>query len=106
MCPICWRLNPLSQYYAVRKADNAALCVPAFANVTRTIGFTAAYVDPSSGIQPVVVNGSNISAAASNLSLSFDGNGRAPLTVRYNDAGQRSLSAIQVAQAQVIVACC
>lgn len=78
---------------AVRKADNAALCVPAFANVTRTIGFTAAYVDPSSGIQPVVVNGSNISAAASNLSLSFDGNGRAPLTVRYNDAGQRSLSA-------------
>lgn len=78
---------------AVRKADNAALCVPAFANVTRTIGFTAAYVDPNSGTQPVVVNGSNISAAVSNLSLSFDGNGRAPLTVRYNDAGQISLSA-------------
>ncbi|CAN7340035.1 MSHA biogenesis protein MshQ [Pseudomonas sp. LjRoot71] len=78
---------------AVRKADNAALCVPAFANVTRTIGFTAAYVEPNSGTQPVVVNGSNISAAVTNLSLSFDGNGRAPLTVRYNDAGQRSLSA-------------
>ncbi len=41
----------------------------------------------------MVVNGSNISAAVSNLSLSFDGNGRAPLTVRYNDAGQISLSA-------------
>jgi MSHA biogenesis protein MshQ len=78
---------------AVRKADNAASCVPAFAGVTRTIGFTAAYVDPNSGTQPVVVNGSSISAAVTNLSLSFDGNGRAPLTVRYNDAGQRSLSA-------------
>ncbi len=32
---------------AVRKADNAALCVPAFANVTRTIGFTAAMLTPT-----------------------------------------------------------
>lgn len=78
---------------AVRKADNALQCVPAFANVTRSVSFTSAYSNPSSGTQPVVVNGSNVGAAAVSLNLNFDATGTAPLTVRYDDAGEMKLSA-------------
>lgn len=78
---------------AVRKADNALQCVPAFANVTRSVSFTSAYSNPGSGTQPVVVNGSNVGAAAVSLNLNFDANGTAPLTVRYDDAGEMKLSA-------------
>lgn len=75
---------------AVRKADNALLCVPAFANVSRSISFTSAYSNPATGTKPVVVNGSNLNAS---ISLAFDANGTAPLTVRYDDAGLMSLTA-------------
>lgn len=78
---------------AVRKADNALQCVPAFANVTRSVSFTSAYSNPGSGTQPVVVNGSNVGAAAVSLNLNFDATGTAPLTVRYDDAGEMKLSA-------------
>ena len=40
---------------AVRKADNSAICVPGFANVSRGIRFNASYSDPSSGTKSVVV---------------------------------------------------
>ena len=78
---------------AVRKADNALQCVPAFANVTRSVSFTSAYSNPGSGTQPVVVNGSNVGAAAVSLNLNFDATGTAPLSVRYDDAGRMTLSA-------------
>lgn len=78
---------------AVRKADNTLQCVPAFANVTRRVSFTSAYANPATGTQPVVVNGSNVAAAAVNLDLDFDATGTAPLTVRYDDAGQMNLAA-------------
>ncbi|WP_394560392.1 DUF6701 domain-containing protein [Aquipseudomonas alcaligenes] len=78
---------------AVRKSDNALQCVPAFASVTRSISFTSAYTNPASGTQPVVVNGSNVTATPVSLNLSFDATGTAPLTVRYDDAGQMNLSA-------------
>lgn len=90
---------------AVRKADNSAICVPGFANVSRGIRFNASYSDPSSGTKSVVVNNSSVttttSAAAATatpttLNLDFDANGRAPLSVRYNDAGQMNLNASYV----------
>ena len=78
---------------AVRKSDNALQCVPAFANVTRNVSFTSAYVNPVTGTQPVVVNSTSVGSTAVSLALAFDGTGTAPLTVRYDDAGQMSLAA-------------
>ncbi|MBT9528778.1 MAG: hypothetical protein IV111_01250, partial [Pseudomonas sp.] len=78
---------------AVRKSDDALLCVPAFANVTRSVSFTSAYSNPSSGTQPVVINGSEVRATPVSLDLNFDSAGTAPLSVRYDDAGEMQLRA-------------
>ncbi|HSX70535.1 MAG TPA: DUF6701 domain-containing protein [Pseudomonas sp.] len=78
---------------AVRKADNALQCVPAFANVTRNISFTSGYSNPTTGTQPVVVNNTNVRGTPVSVSLSFDATGTAPLTVRYDDAGEMKLTA-------------
>lgn len=78
---------------AVRKSDDALQCVPAFANVTRSVSFTSAYSNPNSGTQPVVVNGSDVRATPVNLDLNFDASGTAPLSVRYDDAGLMTLFA-------------
>jgi MSHA biogenesis protein MshQ len=88
---------------AIKKDDATQACVPGFANVTRRIGFTAAYTNPTLSVsagagvsvnQPIVVNGSNVThTATTSLDLAFDNNGSAPLTVRYNDAGQMALNA-------------
>ncbi|WP_137974777.1 DUF6701 domain-containing protein [Pseudomonas sp. F(2018)] len=78
---------------AVRSSDNALQCVPAFANVTRSVSFTSAYSNPTSGTQPVVVNGVNVGSTPVGLNLAFDANGTAPLTVRYDDAGLMTLNA-------------
>lgn len=78
---------------AVRKSDNALQCVPAFASVSRDVSFTSAYTNPSTGTQPVVVNGSEVRGTAVSVNLNFDASGTAPLTVRYDDAGQMTLNA-------------
>ena len=78
---------------AVRKADDALQCVPAFANVTRSVKFTSAYSNPTTGTQPVVVNGIDVRGTPVPVDLNFDATGTAPLTVRYNDAGQMKLTA-------------
>ncbi|MCQ4297062.1 MSHA biogenesis protein MshQ [Pseudomonas stutzeri] len=79
---------------AVRSSNNAQLCVPGFANVTRTLQFSSIYVDPASGTQPVVVNGTNVSTSPTGVALAFDTTGSASLAVRYDDAGQMRLTAI------------
>jgi MSHA biogenesis protein MshQ len=92
---------------AVRKADNAEVCVPGFANVTRDVRFNAVYSNPDAGTRSVIVNGTNIStttdadktsATPTTLSLTFDSIGRADpkLKVRYNDAGLMTLYASHV----------
>lgn len=79
---------------AVRKSDNSLSCTAAFASVSKTVNFNCAYSDPGTGSQPVVVGGSNISCgSATGVSLNFDVNGTAPLSVRYADVGQVSLTA-------------
>lgn len=78
---------------AVRKADNALQCVPAFAKVTRSVSFTSDYLNPSNGSKPVVINGTDVGDTPVSINLSFDATGTAPLTVRYDDAGQMKLTA-------------
>ncbi|MBC9252514.1 hypothetical protein A9179_19795 [Pseudomonas alcaligenes] len=87
---------------AIKKDDATQACVPGFASVTRTLSFTSGYSNPTlaastaAGVtanQPVVINGTNVTTSATSLSLAFDATGSAPLTVRYDDAGQMALSA-------------
>jgi MSHA biogenesis protein MshQ len=88
---------------AVRKSDNSALCVPAFASVGKSVTFTCAYQNPASGSLPIRVGGSalnagNSAAAACDatgraVSLAFDATGLANTTVQYADVGQVQLNA-------------
>lgn len=88
---------------AVRKADNSAACVPAFAGVTKALSFSCAYTNPSSGTLPVRVGGRALNAAnnaaaacdptGQSLSLAFDAGGTASTSVQYADVGQMLLSA-------------
>lgn len=86
---------------AVRKSDNSAVCVPAFANVQRSLSFSCSYADPSSGTLPVRLNNQALNASGSAaaacgtraLNASFDANGQASLNLMYADAGRISVSA-------------
>lgn len=88
---------------AVRSSDNATVCTPAFASVSKNVTFKCSYSNPSSGTRPVRVGGaalnaSNSSAAACDgggrvVSLSFNGSGVASTTAQYADVGQMGLTA-------------
>lgn len=80
---------------AAKTDDVTRRCVPAFASVTRNVGFWTTYVDPGTGTLPLAVNGSNIAGASPGTSsaLSFDAYGQARITLNYPDAGRISLSA-------------
>ena len=82
---------------AVRKSDNAAECVPAFANVTKSVNFWTSYDIPSSGSMATTLDGTAVSGnslAPTTLAMNFDGNGQASLPdLNYLDAGQKSLYA-------------
>lgn len=72
---------------AVRKDDTSQACVPAFANVSRTLNFSTSYQSPPIGTRSITVNGSSSAAP-----LSFNSNGVASVTVNYDDAGQVALN--------------
>lgn len=78
---------------AVKKSDTSQACVPGFASGTRTLKFSSSYLSPTSGTQSVIVNNTPVPAALTDLSLTFDASASAPLTVRYDDAGQMQLNA-------------
>lgn len=85
---------------AVRESDPGQACVPAFANVSRTVQFWSGYITPDATGRPVSmpleVNEQAVSlssASPSSRSLSFDGNGEALLRVNYADAGRVQLNA-------------
>lgn len=88
---------------AVRASDNALQCVPAFANVSRSVKFWSSYSTPNTGTLPlklgstaVSINGAALpgnSTVGTALTLSFDANGRATLPIQYDDAGQVLLKA-------------
>jgi MSHA biogenesis protein MshQ len=92
---------------AVRKADNAVVCTPAFANVSKTVRLRCAYLDPVagaiSGQVPVRINNNPLNAAANSgavcdavgadVSLTFNAAGVATPTLQYADVGKLNLSA-------------
>lgn len=86
---------------AVRKADNANICVPAFASVSKSVLMRCAYQNPASGTLPVVVNGTPLNptanvnaqcASANPVTLAFDAGGRATATFAYADVGQMDMT--------------
>jgi len=88
---------------AVKTADNALACVPAFASVAKNVTFKCAYTNPVSGTLPVRVNGIALNAAGSAaaacdasgkaVSLSFGATGVASTTFQYADVGNLNLTA-------------
>ncbi|MGL6619152.1 DUF6701 domain-containing protein [Aeromonas hydrophila] len=83
---------------AVKKSDVTKLCVPGFANQSKSVKFWSSYVSPASNIynSRVSVNNSVIGTSQGNataLSLSFDAQGQSSMTVTYPDAGQMQLDA-------------
>lgn len=91
---------------AVRQDDNSQACVPAFANVTRTVSFWSDFVAPSgtelSATPPVSVSGTAIGQSqgdATGLSLDFNAEGIARIDLTYPEAGQMQLNAHYVGSA-------
>ncbi|WP_201740846.1 LamG domain-containing protein [Rhodoferax sp. TS-BS-61-7] len=88
---------------AVKKSDSSAACVPAYANTSRSLSFTCAYTNPTTGTLPVRVGGSALNAANSAtsacdatgqaVSLAFNATGVATTSVQYADVGRVTLSA-------------
>ena len=92
---------------AVKKADNAVACIPAFQNVSKTIKLVCGYANPAASaysgrvavrINNTALNATNNAASAcdatgANLSLSFDATGTATPTLKYADVGQMTLVA-------------
>ena len=88
---------------AVKKADNSLVCVPAFANIAKTVNLKCAYSNPATGTLPVRVGGTALNAAGNaaaacdatgaNVSLNFDATGTATPSLQYADVGQMNLTA-------------
>jgi MSHA biogenesis protein MshQ len=88
---------------AVRSSNNATVCTPAFASVSKNVTFKCTYSNPVSGTKTVRVGGGalnagNNAAAACDgtgraVSLSFNASGVASTTVQYADVGQMGLTA-------------
>jgi len=75
-------------------------CVAGFAGGTKTIGFNATYENPATGTRSVSVNGESISTTTQSaattytpVSLGFDAEAKATITVNYSDAGMMKLNA-------------
>ena len=87
------------QISAVRQDDVTQACVPAFANVDREVAFWSSYLDPATGLSaspPISVSGVPVggsAAAATPLTLAFNAQGRAEITLNYPEAGQMQLDA-------------
>ena len=81
---------------AVRKSDNATVCVPAFASVNRSLSLSCGYQNPATGTKAVRVAGTALNATGDAnavcgtraQTLSFDANGRATAALQYADVGR------------------
>lgn len=88
---------------AVRTSDSATACTPAFASVSKSVTFTCAYSNPTTGTKAVQVGGSALNASNSAsaacdgggraVSLSFNASGVASTTFQYADVGSVSVAA-------------
>jgi len=78
---------------AVKSTSDSTACVPAFTG-SKSINFSCAYSNPTSGTKAVVVGasasvacGNNTAGTSQPLSLTFNGSGIATTTVQYADVG-------------------
>ncbi|GAB2909767.1 DUF6701 domain-containing protein [Rheinheimera gaetbuli] len=85
---------------AVRKDNASQQCVPAFANVSRSVAFWSDYITPDATGRPVslpvIVNNQNAGLTEANRqsqTLAFNGQGQASIDINYADAGQVQLNA-------------
>ncbi|QWL72696.1 MSHA biogenesis protein MshQ [Aeromonas hydrophila] len=83
---------------AVKKSDVTKLCVPGFANQSKSVKFWSSYVSPTSNNynSKISVNSSVIGTdlgSATLVPLAFDAQGQSTITVKYPDAGQMQLDA-------------
>ncbi|WP_410490174.1 DUF6701 domain-containing protein [Aeromonas hydrophila] len=83
---------------AVKKSDVTKLCVPGFANQSKSVKFWSSYVLPTSNsfnsgmsVNNNLIGSSQGSATA--FSLNFDALGQSTITVKYPDAGKVQLDA-------------
>ncbi|WP_323971713.1 DUF6701 domain-containing protein [Aeromonas hydrophila] len=83
---------------AVKKSDVTKLCVPGFANQSKSVKFWSSYVSPASNSfnSGMSVNNTLIGSSQGNataFSLNFDAQGQSSITVKYPDAGKVQLDA-------------
>ncbi|WP_157746893.1 DUF6701 domain-containing protein [Marinobacter sp. LV10R510-11A] len=79
---------------AVRKDDITEECVPGFDNETKSVSLWSAYVNPSTGSEPLIADGSALpGSSGATRALAFDGNGVAEVQLRYADVGDVRLNA-------------
>lgn len=80
---------------AVRQDDETQTCVPAFANVTKSVNFACSYANPASGTLPVSLQGVELACggAGGAVALDFDADGVATAQLTYADVGQIGLTA-------------
>ncbi|HDX8452791.1 DUF6701 domain-containing protein [Aeromonas hydrophila] len=83
---------------AVKKSDVTKLCVPGFANQSKSVKFWSSYISPASNNynSKISVNSSVIGTdlgSATLVPLTFDAQGQSTITVKYPDAGQMQLDA-------------
>jgi hypothetical protein len=75
--------------------SNPAVCTPAIVNSTTSVNLGYACNNPAT-CQPgnlATINAMAIAPGGTAVSLAFDANGSAPITVRYDDVGQITLTA-------------
>lgn len=74
---------------------NPAVCTPAIIGQTTAVNMGYVCNNPSScqAGNLATINATAIAPSGTAVSLSFDGNGSAPITVRYDDVGQITLNA-------------
>lgn len=92
---------------ALQAGPNGQSCVPLLKNTNKSINFSCAYGNPSSGTQPIRVwspaankllplsasESSACSAAGADIALDFDNNGKAGTSLMYADVGAVTLNA-------------
>lgn len=91
---------------AVKASDATPnVCVPAFANVSRSVSFKCAYAEPSTGTLPLRVQGQGsggswntatgvaCTGAGTAVSMSFDAQGVAQARLQYADVGRVTATA-------------
>jgi len=89
------KTSPTITMTAVRTDETTQTCAPAFSG-SKSVNFWSTYLNPGTGTQQVRLNSTDVATSGPGgtpVSLTFDVNAQADITVRYPDAGQMQLNA-------------